>query len=93
MGPDTRLLQFLYEVLDEINQERAPEEKIGKSPHTVLMGSSAKLDSLGLINLIVSAEDKFQRTFGRRLSLSDLILSGNKAEWTIADLAGQLAVH
>jgi hypothetical protein len=93
MGPDPRLLLLLYEVVDEINQGRAPELTLGKSPDTMLMGSSAKLDSLGIVNLIVSVEDKVQQTFGRRLNLFDLMFSGNKAEWTIADLAGQLAVQ
>jgi acyl carrier protein len=93
MGSDARLLQLLYEVVDEINQGRAPEVTLGKSPHTVLMGSSGKLDSLGIVNLIVTVEDKVQQTFGRRLNLFDLMFSGNKAEWTIADLAEQLTVQ
>ena len=93
MGPDARLLQLLYEVVDDINQGRAPELPLGKSPHTVLMGSTAKLDSLGIVNLIVTVEDKVQQTFGRRVNLFDLMFSGNKVEWTIADLAEQLVAQ
>lgn len=93
MGPNARLLQLLYEVVDEINRGRAPELTLGKSPNTVLMGSSAKLDSLGFVNLMVAVEDKVQQTFGRRLNLVDLMFSGNKVEWTLADLAAQLAVQ
>ncbi len=87
-----QFLQLLYEAVDELNQGQAPGQTLEKSPTTVLMGSSGKLDSLGFIVLVVALEEKMERALGRHLSVIDAMFGGGeKTQWTIADLAARLA--
>ncbi len=87
-----QFLQLLYEAVDELNQGQAPGQTLEKSPTTVLMGSSGKLDSLGFIVLVVALEEKMERALGRHLSVIDSMFGGGeKTQWTIADLAARLA--
>lgn len=49
-----------YDSLDEINELLASEKKLEKSPTTVITGQSSPLDSLLLLNLIISIEEKLK---------------------------------
>lgn len=62
---------MLYQVIDSVNQELPEEMHLEKSPETVLFGSGGKLDSLGLVNLVVAAEQSVADTFGAPVSISD----------------------
>jgi hypothetical protein len=87
-----QFVQLLYEAVDEINQGQAPGQALEKSPATVLMGSSGKLDSLGFVTLVVALEEKMERALGRHVSVIDSMFGGDeKTQWTIADLAARLA--
>ena len=58
-------------VIDELNEARADGERIGTEPATVLYGSGSVLDSLGLVNLIVSIEARVGEDFGESVTLAD----------------------
>ena len=55
--------EIIYEAIDELNEEISGSKKISKEPDTVLFGHDSLLDSLGLVNLIITVEglitDKF----------------------------------
>ena len=57
--------------VDELNEILDPDERIGKSPDEALIGNDARLDSLGLVNLIVLVEEKIQQKFGVGITLVD----------------------
>lgn len=67
-----RALDFVYEVLKDFNEgEDGEETKLPLAPDTPLFGQRGRLDSLGLVNLIMTAELKLEDEFGVTLSLAD----------------------
>ena len=48
---------IVMQCIDALNKQLAPEEKIDAATDTILVGDGGKLDSLGLITLMVSIED------------------------------------
>lgn len=66
-----QLIPVIYQAIDEVNAVLPPEQQLEKSIHTVLFGQSGKLDSLGLVNLIVTTEQKVQENFGIAITLAD----------------------
>lgn len=66
-----KINQILFEVLDEINLELPSNRQLAKSLETVLFGKSGLLDSLGLVNFIVAAEEKIEETLGETVTLAD----------------------
>lgn len=61
----------IYEVIDEINKELPAAQQLEKSSETVLFGQNAKLDSLGLVSLVVATEQKIEDTYGKPVVLTD----------------------
>lgn len=62
---------MLFQVVDELNQLRPPDEHLAKDPDTPLAGDYGRLDSAGLINLIAVTEQKTAAEFGRAILLTD----------------------
>ena len=67
-----KIIQSVYSVIDEINQQLPMEQKLEKDLDLILLGSSGKLDSLGLINLIVLTEQEIEKKFGIKIILTNL---------------------
>ena len=65
-----RALRAVYSSIDDVNLTLPPEGRLGKSPETALFGEDGRLDSVGLINFVITAEQKLQETFGVPLSLT-----------------------
>jgi acyl carrier protein len=63
--------KLVFETIDEINDGLNPSEKIDKSVDTVLVGRGGQLDSLGLVQLIVSVEQKVNHIFNLSISMVD----------------------
>jgi acyl carrier protein len=66
-----KITQVIFHVIDEINQQLAENQRIEKSMATTLLGKSAVLDSLGLVNLIVTVEEEIEEQFGVNITLAD----------------------
>ncbi len=66
-----RILQTIFNGVDEINMELPKEQLMEKSEDFVLFGQSSKLDSLGLVTFIVAIEQKFQEELGVTITLAD----------------------
>jgi len=62
---------MLFSVIDELNQLRPTAEHLVKDLETPLSGDSGRLDSAGLINLIVLAEQKTAEELGMPIVLTD----------------------
>lgn len=62
---------MLFNVIDELNQLRPAEQHLMKDLQTPLAGDSGRLDSAGLINLIVVAEQKTAEELGMPILLTD----------------------
>ncbi|SVD51779.1 uncharacterized protein METZ01_LOCUS404633, partial [marine metagenome] len=50
------IIDLIFDTIDKFNNEYSDEIQLEKSSHTALLGQGSKLDSLGLINLIVAVE-------------------------------------
>jgi acyl carrier protein len=61
----------VYSAVDDLNEILGADERLEKSPDVALIGTEAKLDSLGLVNLIVLVEEKVQQRFGVGITLVD----------------------
>ena len=65
------ITRMLYSVIDELNQLRPAAERLEKNMDSPLAGDAGILDSAGLINLIVLAEQKTAEEFGTPILLTD----------------------
>ena len=71
MAIHEKITQMLFSVIDELNQLRPSEEHLEKDLNTPLAGDSGRLDSAGLINLIVVTEQQAAEEFGIPIVLTD----------------------
>jgi acyl carrier protein len=62
---------IILKALNNINDERGPDEQIEVGLDTRLFGSDAVLDSLALVSVIVDVEAAISDASGRELSLTD----------------------
>lgn len=86
-----RIIDVVYEALDEVNRTRPRARALVKDPRTVLIGDDSSLDSLTLTAFIIAMEEKLERTYGETIGLVDVIgFEGGRL--TIADLAGRLSI-
>ena len=83
----------LLRAVDELNQELPTDKKVPLSPSTVLYGNKGRLDSLGLVNLVLMAERNIQQDFGCAITLADeRALSEKKSPFqTINSMASYVA--
>ena len=65
------MVQAIFDAIDEINQQLPGKEHLEKSNDTILFGRSGKLDSLGLVSLIVAVEERVEEEYGVAISIAD----------------------
>ena len=66
-----KVTRMLFNVIDELNQLQPREEHLTKDLQAPLAGEFGRLDSAGLINLIVLTEQKAAQELGRPILLTD----------------------
>lgn len=66
-----QILEALYAAADDVNRQRSGQALLEKTPETALFGSASALDSLGLVNYIVAAEQRIEQACGRSVILAD----------------------
>ena len=67
---NSRIITCLYAAVDEVSRT-VTGPPLAKSPDTALFGGRSDLDSLGLINFVVAAEQAIERDFGTPIMLAD----------------------
>ena len=63
--------KIVFSAINELNQQRSKEDRLEKSLETRLFGGNSKLDSLGLVNLIVAVEQNIEDEFDITITLAD----------------------
>jgi acyl carrier protein len=63
--------EIVLEALKELNAQRGAHEQVSDSPDAPLFGAVAKLDSLGLVTLLLEIEDRIRQRHGVSLTLAD----------------------
>ena len=91
MDRNEKVMQLIYEAIGEVNEMRSPDEALERSPETVIIGESGKLDSLAFVTFVAAVEENVQRTFGKAVSLIDFMLVADNPHWTVATLSGSIA--
>lgn len=89
MTNNEKAIQAVTEAIDELNDQLPKEEKIQKSSDTVLLGDGGNLDSLRLISLVTTVEQKIEEKFGLTVTLLDDIaaLENDNPFRTVSSLA------
>ena len=71
MGNEEKIRDIIFQVIDQINLQLAADLRLEKEETTLLFGEEGKLDSLGLVNLIVGVEGGIAEGFGTAVNLAD----------------------
>ena len=71
MTQKEQITKIFYESVDEVNENRPDKPPIVKEPSTILFGKKSTLDSLGLVSLIVTIEQKLEDELGVSITLAD----------------------
>lgn len=66
-----QILSLVYASIETINEMKTNEDKLELREDTPLFGSESKLDSLGLVNLIIGTEQRFSDELGIEVILTD----------------------
>jgi hypothetical protein len=64
-------LRLVYETIDVVNQQLPAARRLQKGPDTVIVGVAGSLDSLGIVNFIVTLEEKAGELLGIPVQLLD----------------------
>lgn len=65
------ILQWIYDVIDEINEDLDPAEQMQKNEDAQIFGPESALDSMGLVNLITLVEQRIEDETGNFVSIAD----------------------
>jgi acyl carrier protein len=67
----TEIVLQIEKALEELNLQLPPDAQLEVSPDAILLGPDGRLDSLGLVNLILLIEERMANKFGAAISLTD----------------------
>lgn len=71
MNEAQTILGTIYRALDYVNDELPPDRQLIKAPETRLLGPESGLDSIQLVNLIVTTEREIEDAIGVAVTLAD----------------------
>ena len=66
-----KIIEVIYKSINEMNSQLDDKIKLVESTETALFGPDSKLDSLGLINLVVAVEQNIEDEFDVTITLAD----------------------
>ena len=64
------IIGIIFDSIDEINNGQSEELKIKKSLEAQLYGGSGKIDSLGLVNLLISIEQNIEDKLNKNVTVA-----------------------
>jgi hypothetical protein len=71
MTEKEKILNCIYKAVDESNEQLPDDQQLEKTPETVLLGKSGKLESIELVNILVATEDYLEEEFSMPISITD----------------------
>ena len=71
MGNRKTIENLIITSVKEINEQLPQEQQLGQSTKTVLFGKDGKLDSLGLVTLLVIIEQNIEDGFDVSITIAD----------------------
>ena len=83
-----RVIQLLFEAIDEINQQLPAEDRLPHSETAIISGAGCSLDSLAFLGLIVSVEGRVNAALRTSVgTTAALANSDDPPPRTVGDLA------
>ena len=88
-------LRIVYETIDVVNRQLPAARRLRKGPDTVLVGVAGSLDSLGIVNFIVTLEEKVGEVLGAPIQLLDdtMLVEESSPFRTVATLTSYLEAN
>ena len=71
MGNRKTIENLIITAVKEINEQLPQEQQLGQSTKTVLFGKDGKLDSLGLVTLLVIIEQNIEDELDVSITIAD----------------------
>jgi D-alanine--poly(phosphoribitol) ligase subunit 2 len=68
-----KVTQSIFGAIDEVNEQLPKQDKLEKSGSTGIFGSNGRLDSLGLVSLITTIEQRIEEDFGITVTILENI--------------------
>ena len=63
------IIEIIFTSIKEVNENQPSNNKLKLKKDELLVSDKSKIDSLGLITLLVNIEDKINKTYNVRLNL------------------------
>jgi acyl carrier protein len=93
MANKEELYEIIYEALEDINSTLPKNKQIKNDPSEILFGSEGKLDSLGLVNLIVQLENLIDDKYDKSITIADeKAMSEHRSPFRSIDSLAEYAV-
>lgn len=80
-----RAKKAIYSAIDEVNLLQPNDRQLEKRPETCLIGPDSVLSSLGLVNLVVAAEEKIDDEFGLEVPITDIVSEEDSSQFATID--------
>jgi hypothetical protein len=64
-------LQLVYEAIDVVNCQLPASRRLAKSRDTIIVGPSGSLDSLGIVNFVMTLEERASEVLRTPVELFD----------------------
>lgn len=65
------ILSLVQQAIQDFNDQSLEEEQLLDTPESPLFGKEGKLDSLGLVNLILAVEERISNELDLNITLAD----------------------
>ena len=75
MTSNDKVIQVIIQAIDDLNEQLPKEERLDKSVDMELFVSGGNLDSLSLVSLLTTLEQKIEEQFGISVSIFDHLAS------------------
>ena len=66
-----KIKSIIFKSVGEINDQLQEQQQLNQSSQTVLFGKNGKLDSLGLVSLIIIIEQNIEDEFDVSITIAD----------------------
>ena len=66
-----KIIDLIFESIEEISIILSSDQKLEKNMSTTLFGPDGKLDSLGLVNLLIVIEQNIEDEFDQSITIAD----------------------
>ncbi len=85
---ETQIQEAVNTAIARLNEMLDADSQLATTPDTVIAGPEGKLDSMGLINLLLFAEEELSQTLGKPVDVMGTVgdQAASSAAFTLAEL-------